>query len=73
MRRARSKWGISVVEVLVVLCVVVVLAGILVPTLSYARGKSRTLKCVANLNQISVATKLYCDDHHGPPLGDLPV
>jgi len=72
MRPPNRVAGITLVEILVVLCVIAVLAGILVPTLSYARGRSRMLRCAANLNQISVATKLYYEDHHAPPLGSLP-
>jgi len=65
--------GFSLVEVLVAICVIAVLAGILVPTLSYARNKTQTTRCVANLTHIAVATELYYEDHHGPPLTTLPV
>jgi len=65
--------GFSLVEAIVVVCVIAVLAGILIPIVSSARQSGRLGACVANLAHISVASKMYFDDHGGPPLTDLPV
>lgn len=63
--------GLTLVEVLTAIVVVAVLAGILVPSVSYVKYRSHVLKCAANLNHIAVATKLYCEDYQAPPMGSL--
>ncbi|MBM3501240.1 MAG: FecR domain-containing protein, partial [Armatimonadetes bacterium] len=73
MVQTRRSSGLTLVEVVVVLAVIIALVGLLVPTVSYARHRSQTARCVANLEQIAVATQLYYNDHHGPPLGSLPA
>lgn len=60
-------------EALVVIAVVAVLAAILVPTFSSVRAKSRATKCASKVAQISMAARMYYDDHRGPILNDLPV
>jgi len=58
----RSALGVSLVEVLMVVAVVGVLAGILTPVIFRARGQSRTSRCVANLQQLGRAFHLYVAD-----------
>lgn len=72
MFACRCRRGLTLVEVLVVLAVMVVMAGILVPVVYHARGAAKLAACSANLAQISIATKMYYDDHAGPPVTDLP-
>ncbi len=65
--------GLTLVEILVVLAVVAVMAGILVPVLYHARGAAKLAACTSNLAQISVATKMYYEDQGGPPVCELPL
>jgi prepilin-type N-terminal cleavage/methylation domain-containing protein len=69
----RCRRGLTLVEMLVVLAVITVMAGILVPVVYHARRAAKLSACTSNLAQIAVATKMYYDDHGGPPVTDLPV
>ena len=73
MLQWQRRRGLTLVEVLVVLAVITVMAGILVPVLYHARGAAKLSACTSNLGQISLATKMYYEDHAGPPVTDLPV
>lgn len=67
------KSGFTLVELLVVLAVIAVLAGMLLPALSKARERSRRAVCAGNLRQISLALVMYAQDNAellpmgGPP------
>jgi prepilin-type processing-associated H-X9-DG protein len=53
------------VELLVVLAVLSLLAGILLSSLSAARARARATDCRTNLYQIGLALRLYADDYDG--------
>ncbi|MEO1008794.1 MAG: prepilin-type N-terminal cleavage/methylation domain-containing protein [Planctomycetota bacterium] len=65
-----SRRGFTLIELLVVIGVIVVLIGILVPTLSGARESARRTRCLVNLQQIGVGTQLYMDSESQ---GVLPI
>jgi prepilin-type N-terminal cleavage/methylation domain-containing protein len=65
--------GFTLAELIIVIAVLAVLAGVLVPVFGQARESAKLSGCMANLSQIATAAKMYHEDHGGPPLVDLPV
>ena len=63
----------TLVELLVVVGIIAILAALLLPALSSARTRSKSIKCVGNLKQIGIATFEYCDDYQQwLPFGYVP-
>lgn len=55
--------GFSLVEVLLVIAIVGVLAGLVLPLLSGARDASRRVRSQSNLQSLGVVISLYSSDH----------
>lgn len=55
----KQKNGFTLIELLVVISIIAVLVSILVPALSAARGRARSLFCITQLRQLSFAAILY--------------
>jgi prepilin-type processing-associated H-X9-DG protein len=51
------------IELLTVIAVIAILAGLLLPSLARARSRARQIQCSSNLRQVSLAFHLYADDH----------
>lgn len=59
----------SLVELLVVMAIIAILAGMLLPALSRAKSIAREKACVSNLRQVHAALQMYADDaNDGYPL-----
>ena len=55
----------TLVELLVVLSVIGVLAGILMPTLAKSMASARQIRCMSNLKQLGLAAQMYWGDSDG--------
>ncbi|RMD76307.1 MAG: type II secretion system protein [Lentisphaerae bacterium] len=54
----------TLIELMVVLLIISIMAALLLPTLSDARRKAKTVACVNNLKQIAMGGFLYLDDYN---------
>jgi prepilin-type N-terminal cleavage/methylation domain-containing protein/prepilin-type processing-associated H-X9-DG protein len=68
-RYGSLRCGFTLVELLVVVAIIALLAGILMPVFARAREKGRQSYCLSNLKQMAMAMMFYTEDFDGfyPP------
>jgi prepilin-type N-terminal cleavage/methylation domain-containing protein/prepilin-type processing-associated H-X9-DG protein len=67
--RSICRKGFSLVELLVVMTVISLLAGLLLPVLEESLESARAIQCVGNLRQIGLAYESYVGDYGRIPSG----
>ncbi len=61
--RTRNR-GFTLVELLVVIGIMGLLLGMLMPSLSRAKSKANSIKCLNNIRQLSMSATMYTTDHN---------
>lgn len=63
----QRKRGFTLLELLVVMAIILILSGAVLPALARARKKSRVIKCLSNMKQLTSAILLYGSDYEAYP------
>ncbi len=67
--RPETDLKFTLIELLFVIAIISILAGLLLPALSQAKKKAREIKCIGQAREITTCINLYAEDYRTYPIG----
>jgi prepilin-type processing-associated H-X9-DG protein/prepilin-type N-terminal cleavage/methylation domain-containing protein len=72
VRTKQRRFAFTLIELLIVIGIIAVLAGLLLPALAKSKGKALSLACLNDLRQLELCWNLYTHDYNDAlPLNDF--
>lgn len=65
MSRLRARRGFTLIELMIVIAIIAILAGILIPNYVRARAKSQLSACMAGMKSVATALEVYSTENAG--------
>jgi len=59
----KARYAFTLIEILVLVAVVLVLAGMLMPKMTGGKAKAGRIQCVSNLKNVGLGFRIYATDH----------
>lgn len=73
MNGLRRRRGFTLLELLVVLGIIVLLVGLIFPSLSKGRASSQAIACQSRMRQVALVVQMYSDENNGSVLHSYDV